>query len=46
MAAMRVGLGFDSHALVEGRALILGGVRLSMIEVCLAIRTVMPSPTH
>ena len=28
MAAMRVGLGFDSHALVEGRALILGGVRI------------------
>ena len=28
MAAIRVGLGFDSHALVEGRALILGGVRI------------------
>lgn len=28
MAAVRVGLGFDSHALVEGRALILGGVRI------------------
>ena len=28
MAASRVGLGFDSHPLVEGRALILGGVRI------------------
>lgn len=28
MAAVRVGLGFDSHPLVEGRALILGGVRI------------------
>ena len=28
MAKIRVGLGFDSHALVEGRALILGGVRI------------------
>ncbi len=28
MAGVRVGLGFDSHALVEGRALILGGVRI------------------
>ena len=28
MAAMRVGLGFDSHPLVAGRALILGGVRI------------------
>ena len=28
MAAVRVGLGFDSHALVEGRALIIGGVRI------------------
>ena len=25
---MRIGLGFDIHRLVEGRALILGGVRL------------------
>ena len=28
MVAMRVGLGFDSHALVEGRPLILGGVTI------------------
>ncbi|MYD36184.1 MAG: 2-C-methyl-D-erythritol 2,4-cyclodiphosphate synthase [Dehalococcoidia bacterium] len=28
MTAARVGLGFDSHALVEGRALIIGGVRI------------------
>ncbi len=28
MASIRVGLGFDSHPLVEGRALILGGVRI------------------
>ena len=28
MAGVRVGLGFDSHALVEGRALILGGTRI------------------
>ena len=28
MAAIRVGLGFDSHPLVEGRDLILGGVRI------------------
>ena len=25
---MRVGLGFDSHALVEGRALIIGGLKI------------------
>ena len=28
MAALRVGLGFDSHALVADRPLILGGVRI------------------
>ena len=28
MASIRVGLGFDSHALAEGRALILGGVHI------------------
>ena len=28
MAALRVGLGFDSHALVEDRPLILGGVTI------------------
>lgn len=28
MANIRVGLGFDSHPLVEGRALIIGGVRI------------------
>ena len=28
MAGMRVGLGFDSHPLVEGKALILGGTRI------------------
>ena len=28
MTAVRVGLGFDSHPLVEGRVLILGGVQI------------------
>ncbi len=28
MTRVRVGLGFDSHPLVEGRALIIGGVRI------------------
>ena len=32
MASIRVGLGFDSHALAEGRALILGGVHAVLRE--------------
>jgi len=39
---MRVGFGYDSHRLVEGRKLILGGVEVSFEKGSL----VTPTPTH
>ncbi|MFQ9681976.1 MAG: 2-C-methyl-D-erythritol 2,4-cyclodiphosphate synthase [Ruthenibacterium lactatiformans] len=38
---MRIGHGYDVHRLVEGRALVLGGVTVPYERGCLAIRTRM-----
>ena len=38
---MRIGHGYDVHRLVEGRALVLGGVTVPYEKGCLAIRTRM-----
>ena len=38
---MRVGMGYDVHKLVEGRDLILGGVKIDWERVCLDIQMQM-----
>lgn len=36
---MRIGHGYDVHRLVEGRSLVLGGVRIPFERASTAIRT-------
>ena len=41
MIPFRIGHGYDVHRLVEGRALILGGVKSPMKKVSTDIQTLM-----